>query len=256
MTMNILFWSLFVLTLALLAGCVIMRRSFAKSMDMDRESLARYYDERIIGGLVAEYGRDGGAFPATPGVRVMPHVILFEMPYLAESVSGEQVDIRGLAYNRAVYDALAGTLDFDLYTVTPDGQPEVFPFLTYDSQQGLLEHLKDEVVRLDERKDERMALLKRPCVPYPGLILGGFESLDKDVRPCETAVRALYSAVMGGDAALNNARINRDRRTGRLAFLYHAPGEVYTISYIHEDGASITQIDAKTLEMKTTPLAP
>ncbi len=70
--------------------------------------------------------------------------------------------------------------------------------------------------------------------------------LDKNIKPFETAVRTLYAAAVGEDAALDDARINGDSRSGRLAVDGHG-----RLTYAHDGGARVTEIDIRTLALRT-----
>jgi len=79
--------------------------------------------------------------------------------------------------------------------------------------------------------------------------------LDPIINPFETAVRMLYAAAVGEDAALDDGLINGDRASGRLALASDVHGTVRCLSYVHQDGLRVSEINVRTLALRSVNLA-
>lgn len=79
--------------------------------------------------------------------------------------------------------------------------------------------------------------------------------LDPSINPFETAVRTLYAAAVGEDAALDDGLINGDKASGRLALASDMGGTVRYLSYVHQDGLRVSEINVRTLALRSVNLA-
>ena len=79
--------------------------------------------------------------------------------------------------------------------------------------------------------------------------------LDPVINPFETAVRTLYAAAVGEDAALDDSLINGDKASGRLAMASDIHGTVRCLSYVHQDGLRVSEINVRTLALRSVNLA-
>lgn len=80
--------------------------------------------------------------------------------------------------------------------------------------------------------------------------------LNSVLKDLETAVRTLYAAAVGEDAALDDNLINEDHAPERLRVVRPRDKDTFYgyLSYTHPDGRRIIEIEVRTLKLSTARL--